>query len=191
MPEWGIAEPSPPYLQISYSTDNLLLKLGNLHPSLATRNAPGPVPMFSVDSGVWHLSAHCSELCAEGTTKASNHSVSPLGVMFTYSIPLLMVKLFLMRYSTLPSSESECSPMHVLSKTSLFWGGSSFLVLIHLWQAANSTSSPFASSQLVMCIGANLKVRACASSSRLSHSTLRGQLISCLCYAHYCSFQER
>ena len=65
MPEWGIAEPSPPHLQISYSTDNLLLKFSNLHPSLATRNAPRPVPMFSVDLGVQHLGAHHSELCGQ------------------------------------------------------------------------------------------------------------------------------
>ena len=86
------------------------------------------------------FSAVC--LCAEGTTKANNPSVSPLGMVFTYNIPFLMVKLFLMRNSALPSSESECSPMHVLSKASLFWGVTSFLVLIHLWQVANSTSSP-------------------------------------------------
>ena len=48
-------------------------------------------------------------------------------MMFTYSIPFLMVKLFLTRNSALPSLGSECSPMHVLSKASLFWGGMSFL----------------------------------------------------------------
>ena len=69
----------------------------------------------------------------------------------------------------LTSSESECLPMHVLSKVSLFWRGTSFLVLIHLWQVADSTSSPCASSQLVMCMGANLRVRV--------SSTLKGWLM--------------
>ena len=64
MPVWGIAEPSPPHLQISYSAGNLILKLSNLHPSLATRNTPVPVPTFSADPGVRHLSAHHLELYA-------------------------------------------------------------------------------------------------------------------------------
>ena len=82
-----------------------------------------------------------------------------------------------MQNSALPSSEFECSPMHVLSKASLFCGVTFIFVLIHLWQAANNTSSLCASSQLVMCIGANLRVQACTSSSSQSHSTLRGQLM--------------
>ena len=67
--------------------------------------------------------------------------------------------------------------MHVLSKASLFWRGTSFLVLIHLQQAASSTSSPCASSQLVTCMGANLRAQACDSSLRQSCSTLKGQLM--------------
>ena len=97
--------------------------------------------------------------------------------MFTYNNFFLMVKLFLTRNSVLPSSEFECSPMHVLSRASLLCGVMLFFILIHLWQAVNSTSSCCASSQLVMCIGANLRVRACASSSRQSHSALKGQLM--------------
>ena len=130
----------------------------------------------------WCPASQCMPLraahwCAKGTTKANNPLVLPLGVMFTYSIPFFMVKLFLTWNSTLPSSESECLPMHVLSKVSLFWRGTSFLVLIHLWQAANSASSPCASSQLVTCMGANLRVQACNSSFRQSCSTLKGQLM--------------
>ena len=106
-------------------------------------------------------------------TKANNPSVSPLGVVFTYSIPFFMVKLFLTQNNALPSSESECLPMHVLSNASLFWSGTSFLVLIHFWQAANSISSPCASAQLVTCMGANLRVRACNSSC----STHKGRLM--------------
>ena len=115
--------------------------------------------------------------CAEGTTKANNPLVLPLGMVFTYIIPFFMVKLFLMQNSTLPSSESEFSPMHVQSKASLFWRGTSFLVLIHVWQVANSTSSPCASGQLVMCMGANLRVWACDSSLRWSCSTCKGWLM--------------
>ena len=115
--------------------------------------------------------------CAEGTTKANNPLVSPLGMMFTYSIPFFMMKLFLAWNSALPSSESECLPMHVLSKASLFWRGTYFLVLIHLRQAANSASSPCASSQLVTCMGANLRVWVCVSSFRWPCSTLKGQLM--------------
>ena len=130
----------------------------------------------------WCLASQCTPLraahqCAEGTTKANNPSVLPLGVMFTYSIPFFMVKLFLTQNSALPSSESECSPMHVLSKVSLFWRGTSFLVLIHLQQVANSTSSPCASSQLVMCMGANLRAWTCWFFIQASCSTLKGQLM--------------
>ena len=57
MPELGIAEPSQPHPQISYSIDIILLMLDNLHPSLAIRNALGLVPTFSADLGVWHLGA--------------------------------------------------------------------------------------------------------------------------------------
>ena len=59
---------------------------------------------------------------AEGTTNASNPSVPPLGMMFTYNNPLLMVKLFLTQNSALPSSEFKGSPMHVLSRASLLCG---------------------------------------------------------------------
>ena len=92
-----------------------------------------------------------------------------------YNNPFLMVKLFLTRKSALPSSEFEGSPMHVLSRASLLCGVTLFFVLIHLWQVANSASLHCASSQLVMCRGVSL--RAWASSSRRSHSALKGLLI--------------
>ena len=109
--------------------------------------------------------------------KASNPSVSPLGMMFTYINPFFIVKLFLTRYSALPSSEVECSLMHSLSRVSLFWGITFFFILSHLQQAANNASSHCASSQLVMCIGANFRAWACTSLSKQSHSALKGQLI--------------
>ena len=57
MPEWGIAEPSQPHPQISYSVDIPSLMLNNLHPSLATRNALALGPMFFTDLGVRYLGA--------------------------------------------------------------------------------------------------------------------------------------
>ena len=109
--------------------------------------------------------------------KASNPSVSPLGMMFMYINPFFMVKLFLTRYSALPSSEVECSLMHCFNRASLFWRVTFFFILSHLRQVANNTSLHCASSQSVMCIGANLRVRALASLSRQSPSALNGQLI--------------
>ena len=116
-------------------------------------------------------------LCVEGTTKASKPSVLPLGVIFTYNTPFLMVKLFLTWNSALPSLESECSPMHALSRASLLCGVMFFFILIHLHQGANSVSSCCASCQLVTCIVVSLRVWACASSSRQSHSALKGWLM--------------
>ena len=96
---------------------------------------------------------------------------------FTYINPFLMVKLFLTRNSALPSSEVDCSPMHSLSRASLFWGVTLFFMLNRLRQAANNASSCCASSQLVTCIDANLRAWACVSLSKQSHSALKGQLM--------------
>ena len=67
--------------------------------------------------------------------------------------------------------------MHVLSRMFLLCGITFFFVLIHSQQVANSASLCCASSQLVTCRGVSLRARACASSSRRSHSTLKGQLM--------------
>ena len=121
-------------------------------------------PMLTLVSSISvHAIQNCAPMC---TTKASNPLVSPLGVMFTYNNPFLRVKLFLTQNSTLPSSEFEYSPLHVLSRASLLCEVMFFFVLIHLRQAANSMSSCCTSSQLVTYIGANLRVWACAFSSR-------------------------
>ena len=53
-----------------------------------------------------------------------------------------MVKLFLMQNNALPSSESECLPMHLLNKSSLFWHLSSGKQpTAHLHPASLSSSS--------------------------------------------------
>ena len=90
----------------------------------------------------WCLASQCTPLravyqCAEGTTKANIPSVLALGMVFTYSIPFFMVMLLLIcKTMPVPSSESECSPMHLLSNVSLFWRETSFLVCIHFQQVA-------------------------------------------------------
>ena len=150
--------------------------------------------MTLVSSISVHAIESCACLCVEGTTKANNPSVSPLGVMFTYSIPFFMVKLFLMQNSAFPSSESECSPMYVLSKASLFWRGTSFVELIHLQQAANSTSSPCASSQLVNMHGCQLEGTGLRFFTQVIMFHWQGSAnedFSPLCCASHCSFQER
>ena len=98
--------------------------------------------------------------------------------MLTYSNPFLIVRLFLTQNRALPSSEFKCSPMHVLSRVSLFCAVMFFLVLIHLQQVANSAFSHCASPQLVMCRGVNLRAQTCASSSRRSHSALKDRQMS-------------
>ena len=110
--------------------------------------------------------------------KGQQSSVLPLGMVFMYSIPFFMVKLFLTQNKAFPSSESECLPMHLLSNASLFWREASFLVCIHFWQVASSTSSPCTSAQLVTCMGANMRLWACDTSPRQSCSTCKGQLMS-------------
>ena len=96
------------------------LRLNSLQPFLATRNTPLQVPVSYADLGVQHLGVLHSGPCAyvqTGTTKTSNPSVSPLGMVFTYINPFLMVKLFLTRNSALCLLQRfKCSPMHVLKQ---------------------------------------------------------------------------
>ena len=67
---------------------------------------------------------------------------------------------------------------HACLKQSIsFCGVTFFFILIHLQQAANNTSSRWASSQLVMCIDVNLRAWARISSSRQSHSALKVRLM--------------
>ena len=125
MPELSIAGLLLWHLQKPYSVDILVPMLNSHLPSLATKSTLVPAPTFSADPGAWCLVSQCTPLraahwCVKMTIKANNLSVSLLGMVFTYSTPFFMVKLFLTRNIARPSSKSECSPMHLLSSASLF-----------------------------------------------------------------------
>ena len=120
--------------------------------------------------------------------------VQHLGVMFTYNIPFLMVKLFLMWNSVLPSSESKCSPMHVLSKASLFCQ-SKVLFCTHPLMAGSQQHI------LTLCFFPTGRVHRCQLEGMgmcffIQVITLHSQGsadedLSSLCHASYRSFQER
>ena len=167
MPELGIDELSLPHLHPHTNAKQSSSIFSHQQHSCTSAN---------ILCWPWCLASQCMPLratsqCAVGTTKANNPSVLPLGMVFTYSISIFIVKLFLMWYNAWPSSESECSPVHLLSNASLFCRETSLLVHIHFQQAANNSSSPCTSAQLVTCMGANLRVQACNSSLRQSGST--------------------
>ena len=98
MPELGIAEPLLLYLQKLYSIDILIPMLDNHPPSLATKSAlcQHQHSLLTLVSGILvHVIESCSSVF-RGKHKANKPQVSHLGILFTYSTPFFMVKLFLM-----------------------------------------------------------------------------------------------